>query len=82
LVINFLHFKIFYEILDVLIYIFCPYICMRTLKSKILSSVAIKWHQFKSKLTSIYVYDARKGESPCLKYTCIAEETWQQFVHI
>jgi len=33
-------------------------------------------------LTSIYVYGARKGESPCPKYTCITEETWQQFVQI
>jgi len=48
---------------------------VRTLKSKILSSVVIKWHQFKSKLTSVYVYGARKGESPCPKYTCIAKES-------
>jgi len=55
---------------------------VRMLKSKIFSSVAVQWCQFKSKFTSVYVYGARKGESPCPKYTCIAEETWQQFLQI
>ena len=37
---------------------------VRTLKSMIFSSIATKWRQFKSNLTTIYVYNARKGESP------------------
>ena len=53
---------------------------VRTLKAQILSSVAIKWRQFKSQLTTLYIYGERKGESPCHKYTCISEEVWEQFV--
>jgi len=44
-----------------------------------MSSVAIKWRQFKATLTSLYVYGKYQGKSPCQKYG-IDEETWAQFV--
>ena len=49
---------------------------------KILSSLGVKFRQFKSKLTTTYIYGARKGEYFCTKYACLDEETWQQFVKI
>ena len=50
------------------------------LRNKVLSSIATKWRQFKSKLTTVYVYGAKKGESPCSKYPNIDEATWETFV--
>jgi len=44
-----------------------------------MSSIAIKWRQFKTSLTSFYIYGKYKGKSPCEKYD-IDEETWTQFV--
>jgi len=44
-----------------------------------MSSIAIKWRQFKATLTSLYVYGKYQGKSPCQKYG-IDEETWAQFV--
>jgi len=55
---------------------------VETLKVKILSSLGVKFRQFKSKLTTTYIYGARKGEYFCTKYACLDEETWQQFVKI
>jgi len=53
---------------------------VKTLKSKLLSSVATKWPQFKSKLTIVYVYGARIEKSPGTEYSCIDEKTWQFFI--
>ncbi|XP_068466379.1 uncharacterized protein [Phaseolus vulgaris] len=52
------------------------------LKAKVLSDVGVKFRQFKSKLTTDYIYGKRKEENPCAKYASIDEETWQQFVNI
>ncbi|XP_068497787.1 uncharacterized protein [Phaseolus vulgaris] len=55
---------------------------VETLKAKVLSDVGVKFRQFKSKLTTDYIYGKRKEENPCAKYASIDEETWQQFVNI
>jgi len=55
---------------------------VETLRVKVLSSVSVIFCQFKSELTTTYIYGARKGEKPCTKYACLDEETWQQFVKI
>jgi len=55
---------------------------VETLKAKVLSDVGIKFHQFKSKLTTDYIYGERKEENHCTKYASLDEETWQQFVKI
>jgi len=39
-----------------------------------MSSIALKWINFKTRLTSIYVFGKYKGKSPCEKYG-IDEET-------
>ncbi|XP_068503686.1 uncharacterized protein [Phaseolus vulgaris] len=52
---------------------------VETLKAKVLSDVGVKFCQFKSKLTTDYIYGKRKEENPCAKYTSIDEETLQQF---
>jgi len=44
-----------------------------------MSSIAIKWRNFKINLTNWYVYGRLKEKSPCEKYN-IDEETWTQFV--
>jgi len=44
-----------------------------------MSSIAIKWRQFKATLTILYVYGKYKGKFPCQKYG-IDEESWPQFV--
>jgi len=49
------------------------------LRSNILSNIALKFRQFKSRLTTNYVFGKVKGESPCLKYKYIDEETWCLF---
>jgi len=53
---------------------------VESLRSKVLSSVAIKLHQFKSQLTSKYVYGPYKGQNPFSKYSNIEEETLCLFV--
>ena len=42
---------------------------------KVLSSVSIKFHQFKSKLTTNFIYGERKEENPCTPYASLDEET-------
>jgi len=49
------------------------------IRKKIMSSIAIKWRNFKTNLTNWYVYGCLKEKSPCEKYN-IDEETWTQFV--
>ena len=44
-----------------------------------MSSVASKWRQFKTNLTSFYVFGKYKDKSPCEMYG-IDEKTWQLFV--
>jgi len=53
-----------------------------TLKHKCLSSVAEKFHGFKTKLTSKYVFGSKKNENPLLKYTWIDEDTWRPFLEL
>jgi len=42
-----------------------------------MSSIAIKWRQFKATLTSLYIYGKYKDKSACQKYG-IDKETWEQ----
>jgi len=53
-----------------------------TLKQKCLSSVAEKFHGFKTKLTSRYVFGHKKNENPLLKYTWIDEDRFLSFGHL
>ena len=53
---------------------------METLKAKVLSDVGVMFRQFKSKLTTNFIYGERKYENPCTKYASLNKETWQQFV--
>jgi len=46
-----------------------------------MSSVASKWRQFKTNLTSFYVFGKYKDKSACEMYG-IEEETWQLFVRL
>jgi len=55
---------------------------VETLRAKVLSNVSVKFRQFKSKLTTNYIFGEMKGENPCTKYASLDEETWQQFVKI
>jgi len=55
---------------------------VETLKAKVLSDVGVKFCQFKSKLTTNFIYGKRKEENPCTKYASLDEETWRQFVQI
>jgi len=49
------------------------------LRSNIISNIELKFHHFKSRLTTKYIFGKLKGESPCLKYKRIDEETWRLF---
>jgi len=53
-----------------------------TLRNKCLSSVIEKFRIFKRKLTSMYVFEARKNGNHCAKYKAIGEQTWRQFVEL
>ena len=44
-----------------------------------MSFVTTKWREFKTNLTTHYIYGKYKNKSPCGKYF-IDEETWSQFV--
>ncbi|KAL6576333.1 hypothetical protein OROHE_000114 [Orobanche hederae] len=50
-------------------------------QKKCLQSIGIKWRNFKSDLTSEYIYGPSKGKSPCEKYG-ISEEDWRDFKKI
>ena len=53
---------------------------VETLRLRVLSSVARKWRDFKSFLTSRYIFGKLQGVSPCSKYPSLDEETWKRFV--
>jgi len=55
---------------------------VETLRAKVLSNVSVKFHHFKSKLTTKFIYVERKEENSCTLYASVDEETWQQFVKI
>ena len=44
-----------------------------------MSLVTTKWRQFKTNLTTHYIFGKYKDKSPCGKYS-LDEETWSQFV--
>ncbi|KAL6542503.1 hypothetical protein OROMI_024105 [Orobanche minor] len=48
------------------------------LRTKTLQSIGRNWRQFKTDLTSEYVYGPSKGLSPCEKYG-ISEDDWKEF---
>ncbi|XP_052723770.1 uncharacterized protein LOC128193726 [Vigna angularis] len=50
-----------------------------TLRNKCLSTVAENFRNFKSKLTSRYIFGHLKHKSPCSSYKSIDEETWRLF---
>ena len=53
---------------------------MELLRSKVISDIGLKFHQFKSRLMTNYIFGKLKGENPYLKYKHIDEETWRLFV--
>ncbi|KOM43417.1 hypothetical protein LR48_Vigan05g102100 [Vigna angularis] len=48
------------------------------IRKKVLSHIAIRWRDFKTRLTRLYVFGDRKHENPCQQYT-FTEEDWMQF---
>ena len=50
------------------------------MKLKVLSSMAYKFRQFKSILTSTYIYGKEPDQISKPGYASIDEETWKQFV--
>ncbi|KOM43165.1 hypothetical protein LR48_Vigan05g076900 [Vigna angularis] len=48
------------------------------IRKKVLSHIAIRWRNFKTRLTRLYVFGDRQHENPCQQYTFI-EEDWMQF---
>jgi len=49
------------------------------LRSKIISNIILKFRHFKSILATKCIFGKLKGESPCLKYKHIDEETLRLF---
>ncbi|XP_052736348.1 uncharacterized protein LOC108337652 [Vigna angularis] len=48
------------------------------IRKKVLSHIAIRWRDFKTRLTRLYVFGDRQHDTPCVKYK-ITEEEWVQF---
>ncbi|KAG2404916.1 uncharacterized protein HKW66_Vig0041710 [Vigna angularis] len=48
------------------------------IRKKVSSHIAIRWRDFKTRLTRLYVFGDRQHENPCHQYTFI-EEDWIQF---
>ncbi|XP_052734972.1 uncharacterized protein LOC128197373 [Vigna angularis] len=49
------------------------------LRTKWISYVGERWKNFKTMLTSHYIYGSKTDKSPCEKYQFLDEETWQAF---
>ncbi|KAG2380720.1 uncharacterized protein HKW66_Vig0200920 [Vigna angularis] len=48
------------------------------IRKKVLSHIAIRWRDFKTRLTRLYVFGDRQHENLCQQYT-FTEEDWMQF---
>ncbi|KAG2409439.1 uncharacterized protein HKW66_Vig0001040 [Vigna angularis] len=48
------------------------------IRKKVLSHIAIRWMDFKTRLTRLYVFGDRQHENPSQQYT-FTEEDWMQF---
>ncbi|KAG2376519.1 uncharacterized protein HKW66_Vig0153270 [Vigna angularis] len=48
------------------------------IRKKVLSHIAIRWRDFKTRLTRLYVFGDRQHENPYQQYT-FTEEDWMQF---
>ncbi|KAG2403031.1 uncharacterized protein HKW66_Vig0246990 [Vigna angularis] len=48
------------------------------IRKKNLSHIAVRWRDFKTRMTRQYVFGSKQNDTPCTKYK-ITEEEWMQF---